>query len=105
MIRKERTMIIVVNNKISGKDLINEEISRGGIKNIRREIRDLRRDFKNAHKGRIQLKDIDQKWRGLTRLERIKKGKRFKEYIKQGYITGVTIIKDVKNQPIEYYIH
>lgn len=79
-------MIIMANNKMSGHELIQEEIRKGRINNIKKEIIDLRRDFKNADRGIVQLKNIDRKWINLTRLERINKGKRFKEYVKRGYI-------------------
>ena len=95
---------MTMNFKYNGQDLINDYKKTGKYHIIIKEIRDLRRDCKNTNKGKMQLKDLDNAWDGLSRFQKINKGKRFKTYVRSGYISGVSIVKDKKNQPIVYNI-
>ncbi len=91
----------------TGSEIIRLCIKQWGAQFILNEIYNLRKDFVNAAKSKkrkIQLKDVDSNWSNMLKNERINKGKRFKEYIKRGWIKGVIMIKNERNQPIEYFI-
>lgn len=94
-----------MNFKSTGMEVILYQIQLRGEAFIINEIERLKDDLKNTKSGKYQLKEIDGQWNQLSRGDKINKGKRFKTYLQGNVITGVSIVKDKENHPIEYLVH
>lgn len=88
----------------TGREIVAEAQANGKEKGVEKEVENFQGDVLRAKKGRILLKQLVKGWDKLTRGDKIQKGKRFKHYVVDSRIKGITIIKDKKNQPIEYYV-
>lgn len=91
--------------KKTGLDVVREMADQKKAEKIIAEVTSLTNDIQNLKPKDTVLKNIDSSWEINTHYGKIKKGKRFKLYVELRLITGVSIIKDKPNHPIEYRIH